>query len=75
VPNSQKTVAKAWEKWSNRQHFTGNGAVTDYAHPAQFNRYTWYQTHGWKKPYPGDPTINAPSDVPGAAVPGVDGDR
>ena len=53
----------------------GNGAIPDYAHPAQLNRYTWYQTHGWNKPYPGDTEIYAPDDVPGAAIPGVDGDR
>lgn len=75
VPASQRKVAKAWEQWGNEQHFTGNGAVPDYAHPAQLNRYTWYQTHDWKKPYPGDTTIYAPADVPGAAIPGVDGDR
>jgi hypothetical protein len=75
VPASQQNVAKAWEKWSNNQHFTGNGAVPDYAHPEQLNRYTWYQTHDWKKPYPGDSKIYAPADVPGAAIPGVDGDR
>ncbi|QDP94727.1 phosphoesterase [Microlunatus elymi] len=75
VPADQQNVAKAWEKWSGRQHFSGNGAIPDYAHPEQFNRYTWYQTHGWKKPYPGDSKIYAPSDVPGADIPGVDGDR
>ncbi|WP_375432635.1 bifunctional YncE family protein/alkaline phosphatase family protein [uncultured Friedmanniella sp.] len=75
VPTAQQQVAQAWEEWSNSQHFTGNGAVPDYAHPAQMNRYTWYQTHGWRKPYPGDPTIYAPDDVPGGAIPGVDGDR
>ncbi|GAB2572177.1 alkaline phosphatase family protein [Microlunatus antarcticus] len=75
VPNEQQSVAKAWEDWGNQQHFTGNGAIPDYAHPAQLNRYTWYQTHGWNKPYPGDAKIFAPDDVPGAAIPGVDGDR
>jgi len=75
VPASEIAVAKAWETWSNQQHFTGNGAVPDYANPEQMNRYTWYQTHQWKTPYPGDPTILAPADVPGAAIPGVDGDR
>jgi YVTN family beta-propeller protein len=74
VPDAQQSVAKAWEKWSNRQHFTGNGAVPDYAHPEQLNRYTWYQTHDWKKPYPGDRRIYAPADVPGADIPGVEGD-
>ncbi|MBA8794770.1 YVTN family beta-propeller protein [Friedmanniella endophytica] len=75
VPTAQQKVAKAWEDWSNQQHFTGNGAIPDYAHPEQFNRYTWYQTHQWKKPYPGDSKIYAPDDVPGANIPGVDGDH
>ncbi len=75
VPPSQLAVAKAWDAWSNQQHFTGNGAIPDYANPEQMNRYTWYQTHGWQTPYPGDTTILAPADVPGAAFPGVDGDR
>ncbi len=75
VPKAQQSVAKAWETWGHAQHFTGNGAVPDFAHPAQMNRYTWYQTHDWKKPYPGDSKIYAPADVPGADIPGVDGDR
>ena len=75
VPSAQRDVAKAWEDWGNQQHFTGNGAIPDYAHPEQLNRYTWYQTHEWKKPYPGDDRIYAPADVPGADIPGVDGDR
>jgi YVTN family beta-propeller protein len=75
VPASEQAVAKKWESWTNHQHLTGNGAVPDYAHPAQMNRYTWYQTHGWKKPYPGDSKIYAPADVPGAAIPGVEGDH
>ncbi len=75
VPESQKDVAKAWERWTQDQHLTGNGALPDFAHPEQLNRYTWYQTHDWKKPYPGDSKIYAPADVPGAAIPGVDADR
>ncbi len=23
-----------WQDWGNQQHFTGNGAVPDYAHPS-----------------------------------------
>jgi hypothetical protein len=75
VPDSMKAIAKQWEQWTNHQRLTGNGAVPDYAHPAQMNRFTWYQVHGWKKPYPGDPKIYAPADVPGAAIPGVEGDH
>ena len=75
VPEAAKGIAKAWEEWSNRQHFTGNGAVPDYAHPEQMNRYTWYQTHDWNTPYPGDSRIYAPAEVPGKDIPGVNGDR
>ena len=75
VPESELAVAKAWDAWSNRQHFTGNGAIPDYANPEQMNRYTWYQNHGWKTPYPGEARILAPAEVPGAAFPGADGDR
>ncbi|MGI3781556.1 MAG: alkaline phosphatase family protein [Janthinobacterium lividum] len=75
VPAEQQDLVKAWQDWGNLQHFTGNGAIPDYAHPEQLNRYTWYQTHDWKKPYPGDTKIYAPDDVPGAAIPGVDGDH
>ncbi|MBO0826564.1 MAG: phosphoesterase [Streptosporangiales bacterium] len=75
VPASEQAVAKQWESWTNNQHLSGNGAVPDYAHPAQMNRYTWYQTHGWKTPYPGDSKIYAPAEVPGGAIPGVEGDH
>ncbi len=75
VPTAQQGVAKAWQKWSVDQHFTGNSAIPDFAHPEQMNRYTWYQTHGWLQPYPGDVKIYAPADVPGAAIPGGDADR
>ena len=42
----------------------------DFANPEQMNRYTWYETHDWKVPYPGDPKIYLPNEVPGAALPG-----
>ena len=75
VPSAAQGLAKQWQDWSGTQHLTGNGAIPDYAHPAQLNRYTWYQTHGWTKPYPGDDRLYAPADVPGADIPGVDGDH
>ncbi len=43
--------------------------VPDYANPEQMNRYTWYQTHEWKVPYPGDSRIYAPAQVPGCLHP------
>jgi YVTN family beta-propeller protein len=72
VPAAEQATAAAWQTWLAGQHTTGNGAVPDYANPEQMNRYTWYQAHGWTVPYPGDPTIYAPSQVPGAALPSAD---
>src|SRR5262249_38720971 len=72
VPAAEQTDAAQWAMWAQHQHFTGNGAVPDYANPEQMNRYTWYQAHDWKVPYPGDSTIYAPSQVPGAYIPSSD---
>jgi hypothetical protein len=72
VPANEQATAAAWQTWIGQQHTTGNGAVPDYANPEQMNRYTWYQAHQWKVPYPGDSTIYAPSQVPGAYIPSMD---
>jgi YVTN family beta-propeller protein len=72
VPASEQATAAAWQTWLASQHTTGNGAVPDYANPEQMNRYTWYQAHGWTVPYPGDPKIYTPSQVPGAPLPSAD---
>lgn len=73
VPASATPLAKAWGTWSQKQHFTGRQARPDYASPAQMNRYTWYQTHDWTTPYPGDAKVYLPKDVPGAAIPSPEG--
>jgi YVTN family beta-propeller protein len=72
VPANEQAIAAAWASWLASQHTTGDGAVPDYANPEQMNRYTWYQAHGWKVPYPGDSKIYAPSQVPGASLPSPD---
>jgi YVTN family beta-propeller protein len=72
VPADQQAVAATWQTWLARQHTTGNGARPDVANPEQMNRYTWYQTHRWKQPYPGDSEIYAPSRVPGGSIPSAD---
>ena len=69
VPANKRAIAAAWRAWLAGQHLTGNGAVPDYANPEQMNRYTWYQAHDWKVPYPGDSKIYGPSRVPGAYIP------
>ncbi|MDV9175844.1 bifunctional YncE family protein/alkaline phosphatase family protein [Streptomyces sp. W16] len=69
VPAAEKALAAQWKTWASHQRLTGPHAVPDYANPTQMNRYTWYQTHNWTKPYPGDSKIYAPDDVPGAYLP------
>jgi hypothetical protein len=68
VPANEQATAAAWQAWLANQHTTGNGAVPDYAPPEQMNRFSWYQAHGWKVPYPGDSKIYAPSQVPGLSI-------
>jgi hypothetical protein len=73
VPANMKQVAAQWATWLKSQHTTGGtNAIPDYAHPEQMNRYVWYQTSDWKKPYPGDSKIYAPNAVPGAPLPSSD---
>jgi YVTN family beta-propeller protein len=75
VPAAEQSVAAQWKAWAAQQHLVGANAVPDYANPEQMNRYTYYQTTGWLKPYPGDKTIYAPNDVPGAFIPSADADN
>ncbi len=72
VPAGELQVAAQWAAWAQHQRFTGDSAVPDYANPEQMNRYTWYRTHGWKVPYPGDSKIYAPAKVPGGYLPSTD---
>jgi YVTN family beta-propeller protein len=72
VPADEQATAAAWQTWLVTQHTTGKDARPDYANPEQMNRYTWYQTHRWKVPYPGDSAIYAPPQVPGAHIPSAD---
>ncbi len=72
VPASQASTARAWSAWAQQQHFTGAQARPDSANPEQMNHYTWYQTHNWSVPYPGDTKIYLPGNVPGAYIPSAD---
>ncbi|MFI0773253.1 alkaline phosphatase family protein [Streptomyces sp. NPDC021212] len=74
VPADMKDVAAQWDQWKQKQRLTGPHAVPDYAPPAQMNHLTWYETHNWAKPYPGEKKIYAPQDVPGAAIPSAEND-
>ncbi|MET8182003.1 alkaline phosphatase family protein [Streptomyces sp. NPDC005336] len=74
VPADMKNVAAEWDQWKSKQRLTGPNAVPDYAPPAQMNHLTWYETHNWAKPYPGEKKIYAPQDVPGAYIPSAEND-
>jgi YVTN family beta-propeller protein len=77
IPASEKAVAAQWQKWSEKQHFTGTAghdAVPDYDNPELMNRWTWYQTHHWTSPYPGDAKIYGPDNVPGIPAGSTDHD-
>ncbi|MER5505859.1 phosphoesterase [Streptomyces sp. NPDC002766] len=74
VPEAKQALADEWQTWASHQRLTGPHAVPDYANNEQMNRYTWYQTHNWTKPYPGDKKVYAPNDVPGAYLPSAESD-
>ncbi|WP_377273009.1 phosphoesterase [Peterkaempfera sp. SMS 1(5)a] len=74
VPTDEKAVAQKWSDWKKQQRLTGPNAVADYANPAQMNHLTWYESHDWKKAYPGEKDIVAPADVPGAFIPSSETD-
>jgi hypothetical protein len=72
VPTAQQSVAKAWANWYKTEaqpKLTGAKAVPDSVNPAQLNRYDWYTSTDWAKPYPGDKRILAPDQVPGRNLP------
>ncbi|MFE7469269.1 alkaline phosphatase family protein [Streptomyces sp. NPDC057499] len=74
VPAQKRAIAAKWDAWKSGQRLTGPGARADAANPAQMNHFTWYQSHEWKKPYPGEDRILAPKEVPGAYIPAAETD-
>jgi YVTN family beta-propeller protein len=74
VPAPEEGIAAQWNTWKSHQRLTGPTAVPDYANPEQMDRFTWYQTHNWTTPYPGDSKILAPDEVPGAYIPSAEND-
>ncbi|MEV7237898.1 bifunctional YncE family protein/alkaline phosphatase family protein [Streptomyces sp. NPDC051020] len=74
VPADKQELAAKWEDWKSKQRLTGPNAKLDSSNPAQMNHFTWYETHEWKKPYPGEKKLFAPEDVPGAYIPSPESD-
>ncbi|WP_349260564.1 alkaline phosphatase family protein [Actinocrinis sp.] len=75
VPLGEQSVAAQWKAWASHQRLVGPSAIPDYANPQQMNRYVYYQTTNWTKPYPGDSKIYTPNQVPGAFLPSADSDN
>jgi hypothetical protein len=73
VPAPEQAVAAKWATWRQKQGFNSANPSPDTASPELMNRFTWYQSHNWAAPYPGDPKIYTPSQVPGAYIPSSDG--
>jgi YVTN family beta-propeller protein len=74
VPADKQEIAKKWGAWKSQQPFTGPNARPDSASPEQMNRFSWYEAHDYKKPYPGDTEIYTPDQVPGAYIPSSEND-
>ena len=74
VPAAAQGIAAKWAAWKAQQPFNAPNAKADSASPALMNHFSWYEAHGWTKPYPGENTIYAPDHVPGAYLPSSDTD-
>ena len=74
VPASQKHTADLWKQWQKQQHMTGPNPIPDRANPEQMDHFTWYEAHGWTKPYPGEKKVLTPAQVPGRYLPSPDFD-
>ncbi|MGI5330800.1 alkaline phosphatase family protein [Actinomadura nitritigenes] len=74
VPVGEKGVANLWDAWNRQQHQNDQNPQPDRANPDQMDHYTWYLTHGFTKPYPGEKKILTPAEVPGRYLPSPDAD-
>jgi YVTN family beta-propeller protein len=75
VPADKQQIAAQWQAWQTHQNLTGTNATPDYANPEQMDHFTWYQTHGWTQPYPGENQIYPPDQVLGAFLPSSESDN
>jgi YVTN family beta-propeller protein len=72
VPGNEQRVAATWANWYKtvaQPALSGPHASPDSVNPAQLDRYDWYTSTGWSKPYAGDQKVLAPDQVPGRNVP------
>ncbi len=65
-PKAQALTAQAaWADWSTKQDWS----TEDTVNMAQGNRDIWYSSNGFTRPYPGDPAVLLPEQVPGGGTP------
>lgn len=69
LPHGMERLARQWEQWSAKQSTGGAEPELDRVNPAQMNRIAWYESTGWRRPYPGDSRILGPEEVPGKDKP------
>jgi YVTN family beta-propeller protein len=63
---SVKALRAAWMK-KKAQIFAGKLTKPDAEDPDTVNHLNWYQSTGFKRPYPGEKTVRSPSDFKKAA--------
>ena len=66
VPANERTTYRAWLNWGAHQRFGGFRPVRDFASESLLDHYDWYAGRGWRTPYPGEPRIYTPAQVPRA---------
>ncbi|MBO2455595.1 phosphoesterase [Actinomadura barringtoniae] len=74
IPDAQQATAKLWEAWKKQQVQDPQNPKPDQLNPDQLNHLTWYETHGFTVPYPGETKILTPAEVPGRYLPSSDAD-
>ncbi|WP_433472370.1 hypothetical protein ACQPZP_26205 [Spirillospora sp. CA-142024] len=74
VPAGRQQIADAWTAWLKKQNQNGSTTVPDRANPALMDHFTWYQSHNWSTPYPGEQKILTPDEVPGRYLPSPETD-
>jgi YVTN family beta-propeller protein len=65
MPAASRALREQWVRWSTRQDFSH----PDMVNPAELDRFDFYTTTDWRRPYPGDAAVLSPAQVPGADLP------
>ncbi len=69
----QNGMAKAWER-KKAEMFAGKTNTPDSVNADALSHYDWYAATQYKRPFPGEATVRAPSEFPDSDAPGGDRD-